>query len=105
MEVDPWVIAVVVVGAVGAIISGGTQIMTFIEKAEKLKKPHDDHVAMVQEHDKKLNNDFMLLEEIQAQLRISMQTDLLVLEHIISGNHVEKLKDQRDFIQRYLIEK
>lgn len=96
---------VTLVMAVLAIVGVINTILTFVEKVKKAKKPHDDHIEMVQRHEEKLLNDYELIKEMQAEQRILLQNDLLIMEHIIAGNHVDKLKEQRDFIQRYLIDK
>ena len=86
---------------VGAIIAG----FNLYDRFKAAKKPHDDHVKQVKEHEEKLLRDYETMREIQAEQRILLQNDLLVMEHIINGNHVDKLQEQRDFIHRYLIEK
>lgn len=96
---------VVVVMAVLAVMGIANTALTFAEKVKKAKQPHDDHIEMVQQHEEKLLNDYELIREMQAEQRILLQNDLLIMEHIINGNHVEKLKEQRDFIHRYLIDK
>lgn len=96
---------VVVVMAVLAAMGIANTALTFVEKVKTAKQPHDDHIEMVKQHEEKLLNDYELIREMQAEQRILLQNDLLVMEHIINGNHVEKLKEQRDFIHRYLIDK
>lgn len=116
MEIDPWVIAVVVVGAFGAIVSGGTQIMTFIEKITNIKKPHDAHVEMVRRHDEKLLHDYEVIEEhghrlakvedeikeVNVQNRILIRSLKQLLQHVITGNHIDDLKVEYGILTRYL---
>lgn len=87
-----------------AAINAGTAIMTFVEKIKAAKKPHDDHVATVQEHGQMLERDWQVLSELKAQIRILLTGHLLILDHIIQGDHIEKLQEHREFIDRYLIE-
>lgn len=87
-----------------AAINAGTAVMTFIEKFKNAKKPHDEHLAQVAEHDEKLDRDYKLLQEVVSRLGILLQGHLLILDHLIQGNHVDKLKEHREFIERYLIE-
>lgn len=92
-----------------AVCSGITTVIVcasnIYSKIKQAKKPHDDHVAQVKEHEEKLNNDYVVLEELKAEMRILLTNDILVMNHIIEGNHVDKLKEQRDFLHRYLIER
>lgn len=103
-EIDPLIIGAILVTAVLVIVNTGTQVMTFVEKLRTAKKPHDDHVQQVNDHTEQIEELHSLLRETQQLHRVGMTTDMLVLEHIISGNHVDKLKEQRDFIHRYLID-
>ena len=92
-----------------AVCSGITVVIVcwdrVAEHFRKAKRPHDDHVQKVKDHEKKLNNDYALLKEIQTQQQLNTRALLQILNHIIEGNHVENLKESRDFISRYLIEK
>lgn len=90
---------------VGSVTAAAVGVFTFYEKIKLAKKPHEDRVQMIQEHDRKLENDYQVIKEMQTEQRILLQNDLLIMEHIINGNHIHKLQEQRDFIHRYLIEK
>lgn len=87
-----------------AAINAGTAIMTFVEKIKAAKKPHDEHLAQVAEHDEKLDRDYKMLKEVISRLEILLKGHLLILDHLIQGNHINKLKEHREFIERYLIE-
>lgn len=89
-------------GSIAAAVIAGFNLW---DRFKAAKKPHDDHVQQVQEHEEKLLHDFEVIKDLQAEQRILIENDLAILEHIINGNHVDRLKDRRDFIQRYLISK
>ena len=99
-----------------AVCTGATAVMIFGEKIfgwfKKAKGPHDEHVKQVQSHEEKLTNDFKLLQEIRAEQQniktgqqLNTRVLLQILNHIIEGNHVENLRESRDFINRYLVER
>ena len=88
--------------SITAAVMGGFNLY---DRFKAAKKPHDEHVKQVKEHEEKLVHDFEMIKDMQAQNRILIENDLIVMEHIINGNHIERLKEQRDLIQRYLIEK
>lgn len=96
---------VTIVMGILALVGVANTVFTFVEKVKSAKKPHDDHIAMVEAHEEKLLNDYELIRDMQTEQRILLQNDLLIMEHIINGNHVDKLKERVDFIQRYLIDK
>ena len=104
-EISPWIVAAILVTTVFSVINFGSSALTFIEKVKETKRPHDEHVAMVKEHDQKLLNDYHTIRDMQTELRLLLSSQLQVLDHIISGNHIDKLKESRDFIERYLIDK
>lgn len=75
------------------------------DRFKAAKKPHDQHVEMVLRHEEKLTNDWNVLLKIQEENRLLLENDMLVIEHIINGDHVDRLKDQHIKLQRHLIEK
>ena len=67
------------------------------------QKPDKDRDEMLNEHDKKLNNDHKRLLELEEGNKVMMQAMLAMMSHSIDGNHVEDLKQARDDLQKYLI--
>ena len=94
-----------VVMAVLAVIGLGNTVFTFVRNWKDAKKPHDEHVEMVKKHEEKLNNDWETIHQMQEENHLMLEVNLAVIEHIINGNHVDKLKEKRDKLQEYLINK
>ena len=67
------------------------------------KKPDKDRDIMINEHEKKLENDHKRLMELEESNKIMMQSMLALMSHAIDGNHIEDLKQARDDLQKYLI--
>ena len=67
------------------------------------QKPDKDRDEMLNEHEKKLNNDHKRLMELEESNKIMMQSMLALMSHAIDGNHIEDLKQARDDLQKYLI--
>ena len=63
-----------------------------------LKKKIDDH-------DKLLDNDNKRLKEIEDSNRMILQCLLVIINHDITGNGIEKMKTARDELQEFLINK
>ena len=70
---------------------------------KEIKKPNDDLKNTVARHDKILDNDDKRLKEIENSNRMILQCLLVIINHDITGNGIEKMKTARDELQEYLI--
>ena len=70
---------------------------------KEIKKPNDDLKNTVARHDKLLDNDDKRLKEIENSNRMILQCLLVIINHDITGNGIEKMKMARDELQEYLI--
>ena len=59
----------------------------------------------VKDHTAKLEKDHKRLTNLEEAIRVLMRSQIAQLDHEISGNSVEKLKESRTEIQQYLIDK
>ena len=69
------------------------------------KKPSDDLKSTVDKHDALLDNDNKRLKEIEDSNRMILQCLLVLINHNITGNGIEKMKDIREELQDFLINK
>ena len=90
--------------------------INFWQKIREVKKPHDDHVSMVQEHDEKLNHDFKSITDHEKRIQniendlteVKEQNNILIsavkqlLKHCIDGNDINMLKVEHGIMERYL---
>lgn len=72
---------------------------------KEIKNPNDAKTKMLLEHDKKLKEDDERLKEIETTDKLILQSLLVIITHDISGNGIDQLKNTRDEIQKYLINK
>ena len=72
---------------------------------KEFKKPNDDLKNMVNRHSGMLDNDNKRLKEIEESNKMILQCLLVIINHDISGNGVEKMKEARNDLQEYLINK
>ena len=72
---------------------------------KEIKKPNDDLKAMVQLHDDLLKKDNERLKEVETSNKMILQCLLIIINHDITGNGIEKMKQTRDELQDYLINK
>lgn len=71
----------------------------------ELKKPNDDLKAKVERHDDLLVNDNNRLKEVEESSKMILQCLLVIINHDITGNGIDRLKDTRDVLQEYLVNK
>lgn len=76
-----------------------------VKIVKEIKKPKDDLVAMVELHDKLLKKDNERLKEMETSNKLILQCLLIIINHDITGNGIEEMKDTRDELQRYIINK
>lgn len=70
---------------------------------KEFKKPNDDLKNKVAQHDMLLDSDNKRLKEIEESNRMILQCLLVIINHDITGNGIEKMKSARDELQDYLI--
>ena len=72
---------------------------------KEMKKPNDDLKEKVSEHDILLDNDDKRLVSIEESNKMTLQCLLVIINHEITGNGIEKMKAARDELQEFLINK
>lgn len=72
---------------------------------KELKKPNEDKEKMLLEHERKLSNDNERLQEIESTNNLILRSLLVIINHDITGNGIDQLKETRDDIQEFLINK
>lgn len=82
-----------------------TAIWGVYKIVKELKKPNDDLKSEVVRHSQLLDTDNKRLNDIEESNRMVLQSLLVIINHEITGNGIEKMKDARDKLQEYLIER
>ena len=72
---------------------------------KEIKKPNDDLKKTVEKHDQLLCSDDVRLKDIEESNKMTLQCLLVIINHNITGNGIEKLKETRDELQEFLIKK
>lgn len=72
---------------------------------KEIKKPGEDLAEKVRLHDELLKKDDGRLDEMEASNKLILQCLLIIINHDITGNGIEKMKETRDELQEYLINK
>ena len=72
---------------------------------KEIRKPNDDLKKQVEKHDALLDTDNRRLKDIEESNKMTLQCLLVIINHSITGNGIEKLKATRDELQEFLIKK
>lgn len=72
---------------------------------KEVRKPNEDLKKKVEKHDSLLDTDNRRLKEIEDSNKMTLQCLLVIINHSITGNGVDKLKQTRDELQEFLIKK
>lgn len=98
----------------GGVITYISKVIKPIAKASDLIKKHDERLDKIEadmkeikdknheERLKKLESDMKEIKEMQKMI---CKCELVLMEHEITGNSIEKLKDAKSEMQTFLIEK
>lgn len=70
---------------------------------KELKKPSDDLREKVEKHDRLLDNDNKRIHKIEESNQLILRCMLDLINHEITGNGIEKMKETRDILQDFLI--
>lgn len=72
---------------------------------KEIKKPNDNLKETVEKHDILLDNDNKRLKAIEDSNKMILQCLLVIINHDITGNGIEKMKEAREELQEFLINK
>lgn len=100
-----------------AIVSISAAIAVIGKIVAKAKKPNDDqnkrldaHEEWLKRHDEKLktfdgyfDRDKQRLDSIEEGNRVTQKAILALLSHALDGNNIEPLRDAKEALQKYLI--
>lgn len=71
----------------------------------EIMKPGQELRKKVELHDQFLSNDKQQIQDIQDSNKIMCKCMLVLINHEITGNGIDKMKNMRDELQEFLIEK
>ena len=72
---------------------------------KEFKKPNDDLKHTVENHQHLLDNDNKRLKEIENSDKMILQCLLAIINHNITGNGIDRMKEIRDELQDFIIKK
>lgn len=102
LTTDQIVTAVIVLLAACGAVSAVGSAWGYIQK---WRKPGQDMADTLEHHTKCLDNDNKRLAEQGESINLLMRGVMQLMTHEIDGNHVDKLREARDAMEQYLIER
>lgn len=72
---------------------------------KELRKPSCDLKATVAKHTEYLDNDNRRMKEYESTNHMILRCLLVIINHEITGNGIETMKQARDDLQKFLVEK
>ncbi len=70
---------------------------------KEIKKPNEDMKETVDKHSQMLNNDNKRLKEVEGSNQMTLKCLSVIINHEITGNGIDKMKEVREELQNYLI--
>ena len=70
---------------------------------KEIRKPSEDLKGSVKKHDQLLDNDNKRIKEIEESNQMILKCLLVIINHEITGNGIDKMKVARDELQNFLI--
>lgn len=91
-------------GAITAIAAGSSAIAKMFSPFKELQKTVREHGERLRKGDEKFDAMEELMTKQLATQRMICKSLLVIMNHEITGNGIEKLKDQQEELQRFLID-
>ena len=95
---DVMTTVLAVAGGISVIGGAWAVVAKWIKPATQLVQ----RVKALEEHDKR---DYETMKRLGVENRLTLKAMMLLLQHEIEGNHVDKLAEQLAEIENYLIDK
>lgn len=80
-------------------------LWSVVKIIKEIRKPNDDLRKTVTRHSELLDNDNKRLKEHEESNRMILKCLLVIINHEITGNGIETMKEARDDLQKYLVDK
>lgn len=92
-----WELILAIAGGIVVILNASKLIINCLNPIKTYK-------AKVEKHDQLLDNDNKRLTSLEKSNNMLCKSMLAMLDHFITGNNIEKLKQTKKEMQEYLID-
>lgn len=93
-----------VFGAMAAIMAGISAIAKMLNPFKELKTTVYKHEMALKEFNKRFEDMEKSINTQQMMQREVCKSIIVILNHLVTGNSVEKMKQQQEELQKFLIE-
>lgn len=94
--------------AAGGLATAILGIWGLVSKATKPFRDHGERITKLENkvlvNEQHLDADLRRLEKMSRVSNMGLENDLLILEHLATGNHNEQMQAQADKIKRYMMQ-
>lgn len=84
-------------GAISIVVAGTASIAKIFSPFKELKKKVDEHDAIIKEMSESVQKQSNMQREVCKSL-------IVIMNHEITGNSVDKLKERQEDLQKFLID-
>ena len=91
-------------GAISVIVAGTSAITKMFSPFKDLKAKVEDHQKHLDEGNERFSMSEKKLEEQSAMQKEICKSLIVIMNHEITGNSVDKLKSQQEELQKFLID-
>ncbi len=92
-------------GGITCIAAGVSAIVKMFNPLKEMQKKVSDHDSKLQKDYEHLNELDDAIKDIEKSNRVMCKSLLALLNHEITGNGIDKLKEQREVLEQFLIDK
>lgn len=91
-------------GAIATIMAGVSAIAKMLSPFKELKMKIDEHTSHLEEVDRKFAHLEKELTSQSAMQREICKSLIVIMNHEVTGNSIDKLKAQQEELQKFLID-
>lgn len=92
-------------GGIACIVGGISAITKLFDPFKDLKKRIDEHEQKLCNDHARMNDIDSAMHGIEESNKVICKSLLVLLNHEVTGNGIDKLKAQRDVLEQFLIDK
>lgn len=86
-----------------SICSAVTVVINARKAIKELTQPFRDLVRRVEKLEKYAGNDYERFKEQDEKFRLVLKCEMQIMQHMIDGNHINKMKETKMEVEEYLV--
>lgn len=90
-------------GVLLSVCSAVTVVINARKAINELTQPFRDLVKRVEQLEEYASNDYERFKEQDEKFRLVLKCEMQIMQHMIDGNHVHKMKETKAEVEEYLV--